>query len=77
MWCEGRVLPGPRVCSRVLNPRSGGAGRGERALFAALPPDLTIEKLSGVFDVLKPHLIDVYETIMRETDQIADAPTMA
>ena len=39
-------------------------------------PDLTIEKLTGLFEVLKPHLIDVYETTMRETDQIADAPTI-
>ena len=39
-------------------------------------PDLTIEKLAGVFDVLKPHLVEVYETTMRETDQIADAPTI-
>ena len=39
-------------------------------------PDLTIEKLAGVIDVLKPHLIEVYERHMRETDQIADAPTI-
>jgi len=39
-------------------------------------PDLTIEKLAGIFDVLKPHLVEVYETTMRETDQISDAPTI-
>ena len=39
-------------------------------------PDLSIEKLVGVFDVLKPHLIEIYETHMRETDQISDAPTI-
>jgi len=39
-------------------------------------PDLTIEKLAGVFDVLMPHLVDVYEQTMRETDQICDAPTI-
>ena len=39
-------------------------------------PELTVEKLSAVFDVLKPHLIEVYERHMRETDQIADAPTI-
>ncbi len=39
-------------------------------------PDLTIEKLAGVFDVLKPHLIEMYEKHMRETDQISDAPTI-
>ncbi len=39
-------------------------------------PDLTIEKLSGVVDVLMPHQVDVYEQTMRETDQICDAPTI-
>ena len=39
-------------------------------------PDLTIEKLAGLFDVLIPHLIEVYELHMRETDQICDAPTI-
>ena len=39
-------------------------------------PDLTIEKLAGVVDVMKPHLIEGYERHMRETDQIADAPTI-
>ncbi len=39
-------------------------------------PDQTVEKLTGVFDVLKPHLIEVYETTMRETDPITDAPTI-
>ena len=39
-------------------------------------PDLTIEKLAGVFDVLKPHLVQLYERHTRETDQIADDPTI-
>ena len=39
-------------------------------------PDLTIEKLAGVFDVLKPHLIATYEETMQGTDAIADAPTI-
>jgi len=39
-------------------------------------PDLTIEKIAGAFEVLIPHLIDVYEITMRETDQICDAPTI-
>ncbi len=39
-------------------------------------PDRTIEKLTGLCDVLMPHLIEVYEVTMRETDQICDAPTI-
>ncbi len=39
-------------------------------------PDHTIEKLTGVFDVLIEHLIQVYARTASETDQIADAPTV-
>jgi hypothetical protein len=39
-------------------------------------PDHTIEKLAGIFDVLMPHLVEVYETTQHSTDQIADAPTI-
>ena len=39
-------------------------------------PDLTVEKLTGVFDVLIPHLVEVYELHNRETDAITDAPTI-
>jgi hypothetical protein len=35
-----------------------------------------LSKLAGIFDVLKPHLVLLYETHMRETDQISDAPTI-
>lgn len=39
-------------------------------------PDQTIEKLVGLFDVLAPHLIEIYETTSRGTDQICDSPTI-
>jgi hypothetical protein len=39
-------------------------------------PDLTIEKLVGIFDVLFPHLIEVYEHNIQYTDAIADAPSI-
>jgi len=39
-------------------------------------PNLTVEKLSGVFDVLIPHQVEVYERHNRETDAICDAPTI-
>jgi hypothetical protein len=47
-----------------------------RAVGEPERPDLTIEKITGIFDVLKPHLVDVYERTQRETDQICDAPTI-
>jgi hypothetical protein len=59
---------------------SESPNQGFAALIQAIAeperPDLTIEKLVGVFDVLKPHLIEVYEKTMAETDQLADAPTI-
>jgi hypothetical protein len=75
----GKRLPELR-CGR----RAAAASESANAPFAkfieeiASPeaPELTIEKLVGVFDILKPHLIDVYRVTMRETDAISDAPTI-
>ena len=75
----GKRLPELRCGRRaVASSESPNRGFAEfiEAVCAPESPDLTIEKLAGVFDVLKPHLIEVYERTMRETDQIADAPTI-
>lgn len=75
----GKRLPELR-CGRKAMESSEPANEGFAAFIQEVTepetPDLTIEKLTGVFDVLKPHLVEVYETTMRETDQIADAPTI-
>jgi hypothetical protein len=75
----GKRLPELR-CGRRAVEASEAPNQGFADFVAALAapetPDLTIEKLAGLFDVLKPHLARVYETTMRETDQIADAPTI-
>lgn len=75
----GKRLPELR-CGRKAVAASESANQGFAELVneIAAPelPDATIEKLTGLFDVLQPHLISVYETTMRETDQIADAPTI-
>jgi hypothetical protein len=75
----GKRLPELR-CGRRAVEASESPNQGFADVVAALSeperPDQTIEKLAGVFDVLKPHLARVYETTMRETDQIADAPTI-
>jgi hypothetical protein len=75
----GRRLPELR-CGRKAVAASEAANAGFAQFFQALAeperPDLTIEKLAGVFDVLKPHLVAVYERTLRETDQITDAPTI-
>jgi hypothetical protein len=75
----GKRLPELR-CGRKALEASEAANTGFAEFVQAVAeperPDLTIEKLVGIFDVLKPHLVDVYETTSRETDQICDAPTI-
>jgi hypothetical protein len=75
----GKRLPELRA-GRNLNVASQSANQGFADLITAVAgpeePEQTIEKLTGLFDVLKPHLVDVYEATMRGTDQIADAPTI-
>ena len=75
----GKRLPELRCGKRAAETsEAGNAAFADFIQEVAGPesPDLTIEKLAGVFDVLKPHLVEVYERHMRETDQIADAPTI-
>jgi len=75
----GKRLPELR-CGRRSRAASEASNDGFAALVQAIAdpesPERTIEKLAGVFDVLKPHLLRVYERMQRETDQIADAPTI-
>ncbi len=75
----GKRLPELR-CGRKAVDASESPNDGFAAFVQAVAepesPDLTIEKLAGVFDVLLPHLVDVYERTARATDQIADAPTI-
>jgi hypothetical protein len=75
----GKRLPELR-CGRKAVNASESPNQGFAAFVQAVAeperPDETIEKLVGIFDVLKPHLIEVYERSMRDTDQICDAPTI-
>ena len=75
----GKRLPELR-CGRKAVAASESANEGFADVINDISnpdrPDQTIEKIAGVFDALKPHLIEAYEQHMRETDQIADAPTI-
>ena len=75
----GNRLPELR-CGRKSVTSSEASNEGFAAFIQEIAdperPDLSIEKLSGIFDVLKPHLVAVYEETMRETDKISDAPTI-
>jgi hypothetical protein len=75
----GKRLPELRCGRKAIEASeapNGGFADFVRALSEPERPDLSIEKLAGVFDVLKPHLVAVYERTLRETDQITDAPTI-
>ena len=75
----GQRLPelrgGRRAMQTSESPNQGFADFIQELARPELP-DESIEKLAGVFNVLKPHLIETYENTMRQTDQIADAPTI-
>jgi len=75
----GRRLPELR-CGRRAVAASEAPNDGFRAFIEAVSeperPDQTTEKLAGIFDVLKPHLVAVYQKTVRETDPISDAPTI-
>ena len=75
----GRRLPELR-CGRRSATSSEPANEGFAELVQAVAeperPDQTIEKIAGLFEVLKPHLIAVFDRMSRETDQISDAPTI-
>lgn len=75
----GNRLPELR-CGRRAIDASRPANDGFAALIKKIAepeaPDRSIEKLTGVFDVLKPHLLEVYKRTQQETDQICDAPTI-
>jgi hypothetical protein len=75
----GKRLPELR-CGRKAVESSEASNQAFAAFVQAIAeperPDLTIEKLAGAFDVLKPHLIEVYEKTIRATDAICDAPTI-
>ena len=75
----GRRLPELRCGRKAMqtseSPNQGFADFMQEVAGPELP-EQSIEKLAGVFDVLKPHLIETYENTMRQTDQIADAPTI-
>lgn len=75
----GLRLPELR-CGRKSVTASESSNQGFASFIQAVAepeaPDRSIDKLVGIFDVLKPHLIEAYERHMHETDQICDAPTI-
>ncbi len=77
-WLGKRLpeLRAGRSLRKASLPGNDGFAKFIEEVSAPEAPELTIEKIVGMFKVLKPHLIEVYERNCRETDQIADAPTI-
>ena len=75
----GNRLPelrcGTRSVSASEAPNEGFAAF-VRSIAEPEAPTRTIEKLTGVFDVFLPHLVEAWERTAAETDPIADAPTI-
>ena len=77
-WLGKRLpeLRAGRSARKASLPGNDGFAEFVQEVAEPEAPELTIEKIVGMFKVLKPHLIDTYERNCRETDQIADAPTI-
>jgi hypothetical protein len=75
----GKRLPELRCGRRALDASEASNSAFADFIHAVAEPEsptLTIEKLTGIFDVLIPHLVEIYELHNRETDPICDAPTI-
>ncbi|HZR82307.1 MAG TPA: hypothetical protein VFD92_14535 [Candidatus Binatia bacterium] len=75
----GKRLPelraGRNAATASQPPNQGYADLIQEVARPESPTD-TIEKIAGMFDVLMPHLVEVYEETIRATDAICDAPTI-
>ncbi len=75
----GKRLPELRCGRKALDASEASNSAFADFIQAVAEPEsptLTIEKLTGIFDVLIPHLVEIYELHNRETDPICDAPTI-
>ena len=75
----GKRLPELRCGRKALDDSQASNSAFADFIQAVAEPEsptLTIEKLTGIFDVLIPHLVEIYELHNRETDSICDAPTI-
>ena len=61
---------------RLTQPANDAMVRFIEAMTEPEAPELTIEKLVGVYRVLIPHKISAYTYHMNNTSQITDAPTI-
>jgi len=71
----GKRLPELRAHAQVSEPVNAGFVAFMNALEAPERPDQTVERLVGVYRVLKPHLIATYEDHLRRVNSVYEPPT--
>lgn len=73
LW--GRRLPELRASLQAAEPPGEGVVRVLAALESAERPEQTPERLAGLYGVLKPHMIAVYEDHLARVNPIYEPPT--
>ena len=71
----GRRLPELRAQAQVSEPSNAAFVACLDAIEEAEQPGQTVERLVGVYRVLKPHLLATYEDHMRRANEVYEPPT--
>ena len=71
----GRRLPELRAHAQESEPASDGIRAFMDALESPETPDRTVERLVGVYRVLKPHLLACYERHLASANGVYEPPT--
>jgi len=73
LW--GRRLPELRAAAHQSEPAGDAVVAFVQLLGAAEAPLQTVERVTGIYRVLKPHLATVYERHLRMTNPVYEPPT--
>src|SRR4249920_2634682 len=71
----GKRLPELRAPAQVSEPANAAFVAFMNAIEAPERPDQSVERLVGVYRVLKPHLIASYEDHLHRTNSVYEPPT--
>jgi hypothetical protein len=71
----GKRLPELRAQAQMSEPPNAGFVAFMNAIEEPERPDQTVERLVGVYRVLKPHLIASYEDHLRRINSVYESPT--
>lgn len=71
----GRRLPELRAAAQVSEPANARVAAFMDALEAAEAPGQTIERVVGIYRVLKPQLLAAYEAHLASTNAVYEPPT--